>query len=356
MPLPTGRLFTPQLARAAATVAEAPIFRPSTTQAISAATAATAPVFRSPGGAQRAMAAVGAPEAGGLTDRIAARLRGKDLDEPTKRLTDAWGGFDEDLYAAQNIQSDLQQALGAHSVDVGLRGAAEPDVERIRALSEAMPGMEAQWRYRRAAPEALELLKTPEQINPGRGGAHAQAAAVMQDLEALRAQGVDIDAEGYRKLLNTRAYMQPGRWLKNVLVGEAPLQLTRERWRRGGLLGPGGVLLGDLTVPTQVRRDLREALDAAREGRYGDAWGKLPLAGLGSYGMNGWFTYGMPAVLTGQALMGEGSTEQRLRRAGSEAFTGLATAPFSPLGLLQMPVADAVQGVAQRFILPRGER
>lgn len=285
--------------------------------------------------------------------RLLDRFRPKALSNDVERITDEWGGFDEDLYDARNMRTDLQKALGREDVgDVGLVDKNTPDVERINQLSSAMPGIMAQLRFRTAGGDVKELLRTPTKIQRTGNATHQSAAAVLKDIQALRNAGIDLDVDQYQKLLDRRGLMQPLRFAKSVVTGEAPLQLTKERLQRGGVFGPGGLLLGDLSMPAQTRRQLMSTLDHAKAGRWGDAWRDLPAMGLGGYGANTWFTYGVPAALTGEALLSEGTAEQRLRRAGAEAFAGVLGAPASPMGLGQMPVAAAATGISNRFINP----
>jgi len=101
----------------------------------------------------------------------------------------------------------------------------------------------------------------------------AAAAGVRLDkrhagnLNALRDAGYSVTPQQYDALLRERSSLKGlGQFAWDQIVGEAPFEVTRQRYIQGGLLGVGGVLTGDLAPPTALRRTGGRLIDAVRRG------------------------------------------------------------------------------------------
>ena len=190
-----------------------------------------------------------------------------------KRVVDRLGTFDEHLFDAKRIERYIQDAGGSLSKPLTWgtdKDFFDAELPLLREVSSAMPGL---------------MRQNPEDA--------------AKSLKALREAGVDLTDEQFEALSAARA--SRGHWMevvKDAIIGEAPVETLKQRYRQGGILGKGGVLMSELPPPAALRRTTRRMVDATRRGDYREAAKEiLPTVGRGAmWGGGAYMGYAVPVA------------------------------------------------------------
>lgn len=159
-----------------------------------------------------------------------------------------------------------------------------------------------------------------------------------------------FDEDTWKAMQENRgsAWRRGGTLAKNVLFGDRPLDVIRQRYARGGVLGRGGVVWGDLGMSPDMARAYKDFRAGGQQGKGSIA--RMAMHGLNDVVMNKTMSYGIPAASVYHA-----ATADPEEQAGSQALNiatpiaettgwGAAT-PFGMAGgsLLAAPFVSGVR-------------
>ena len=201
----------------------------------------------------------------------------------SQQVVSRLGAFDDHLYEAKKIVADFERA-GVRPPPGLIGPNNEVDLDLLRKLTPSMPGLGIGERITRAVtggPKVDKLKATateaearlaqfskagPRDASEAATRTHAaqlrqleaEAAQARQlheinasgvsmspqalsQMQAIRAAGHDISPQEFQQLARVRGDIRSGgREAKDMVIGEAPLEVTRQRYIQGGLIGPGG--------------------------------------------------------------------------------------------------------------------
>lgn len=242
------------------------------------------------------------------------------------KVTDEYGTFDDEVFSARRLQKDLS-AVGVKRPDVGVTDTSR-DFKKYQDLEGAAPGVRAHWW----------------------GFSDGEIQSII---DRYAARGIKITPQQVEALAARRGGVGGiARSAKNVLIGEAPLQVMKERFVRGGLVGKGGLLTSDLVPDASTRRSTKRLMNALGSGDYGEAAASLPSAAMGGAGYlaNLGFSYALPAygVYQGGKAVMEGKPDS-LPALGSSLTSAAANVALAPLGMAQAVTAPAVMSASDRL-------
>ena len=248
----------------------------------------------------------------------------KALDDDTLKLIAPSGGIESraiDLRRMQKAMPDLDTEAAGLTRKGVLTTEGRQFVDQMRASRGGMFGG-----MHKGAPAAA--MKWSEK--PIIGGAFKRPEYDAAQLENIR-EGLSRHVTP--EMFQQYASKQTGgrrfaRGARDLLLGEAPLEITRQRYRTGGLLGKGGLIRSDFAIdPDTVR--------AWRRYRQTGELGDLPMA-LGGEALNKYMSIYLPGSALYHAAtgpVGEGESRFENIGAGLGEVAGWAVgAPFGALG------------------------
>lgn len=199
------------------------------------------------------------------------------------KLIGRWGGMDPEAHEARKIWDWLPAATQEKLTSSG-RGFFDKGVltqeggQRYRALEDTLPMIR----------KRTDVLDEKELARLKRVGLEDVTDEDIAAIEAARGSGL----------------RRVGRGVREMAFGEAPFKMLGQRYQTGGILGPGGVVFGDLGISPATSRAVRDALDpkemGATErlkavGRAGFYGGQDTIDKALSYGLPGYSMYEMAA-------------------------------------------------------------
>ena len=244
-----------------------------------------------------------------------------ELPEGMRPLVGRYGGLDFDLLRARDIRKQLESAGWAGDLPFE-KGIDDVDIDKLRDVEEALPTL---W-------GSIKGFELPE-------------------MEAgLRGAGIDLTPEQVEQLARQHSPVRATlKSLKNLYLGEAPLETSYQRFLQGGLFGPGGVLLGEAAPGGHLARRYGRAKELLDEKKYWEAFKAAPKAGTLGYLSNVGFGYGFPMYLGYEAYRGaEQEGQNPLAALGASATTALGGAAMSPLGIAQMHLFGPLERLSQK--------
>lgn len=197
-------------------------------------------------------------------------------------------------------------------------------------------------------------LEAIQDTLPGAFKGRKKKMLTPDDRKALIAQGVDpnnIDA-AYAALAKGRggALKRTGVALKDALIGEAPLKVLKQRYDKGGVIGRGGLLTGDMALDPDFIRAAKKFKEnpSMSTGASAAMQGGMDIGNKAlSYGMPGYAVY---QAATSEPAKGESKWEQMATPIGDTVGWGLG-GPFGFGGgmLIAGQVTDGFKNVARRL-------
>ncbi len=265
---------------------------------------------------------------GGTWLRKALIGRGGDAVDPTKRIVGRWGGLDEDILDAKRLKERFQEA--GFKGDLGMGEGATLSRDRINKIEAALPGV---------------VSSMP---NLTRGLRGQTTGELQQQLGGL---GVDLTGRQAKAL---QAFNSPlrsaGRQARRMVLGDRPLETTYQRFLQGGLVGKGGVLLGDAAPGGHLGRAYKRVGEQLDKGEYMKALGEVPKMHTGGYAMNTAFGYGLPLAFGYGAYQdAQERGEDPLRALGANATSAVGSVLMAPLGLAQMGMFEPMERGAAKL-------
>jgi len=243
----------------------------------------------------------------------ANKLR-KALDDDTFKIISPSGGVDS---RAVELRRAADRMGGLDLEDAGLtdRGIMTSEGDAfIRKLDESRPGLRRQYKG-----EAIPDFDPKEfdAIKPGLG--QRITPQMYEDYMQAQRRGRSI-----------------GRFAKDMVFGEDPLEVLRQRYRTGGILGRGGVMAGDFAIDPDTLRSYKRW--RAGKGSLKELAAPAAMEAAAKY-----YTFVAPAqALYYAATEPVGENESRYENVGGAAGDVLGWAAASPFNLGGVAFASPV--------------
>jgi GNAT superfamily N-acetyltransferase len=231
------------------------------------------------------------------------------------KMIGRWGGMDPEAFEAKKIWDWIPEATRDRLTASG-RGFFEDDVltraggQRYRAIDDLLP----------------MVKKRTDALDEG-------------EFERLRRVGLeDLTDEDIAAIEAARggAGSRIGRGAREIAFGEAPLKMLKQRYQVGGLLGPGGVVMGDMGISPATTRAVKDVLDPKELG----TTERLKAVGrAGFYGgqelLDKGLSYGLPSYAVYEmATRPEETKGQRGAALGQTLGDVIGWSAGSPFGLI----------------------
>lgn len=228
------------------------------------------------------------------------------------KLIGRFGGMDPEAFEAEKVWNWLPESTqrrltraGAGFFDDGK--FTREGARRFRAVESTLP----------------MLKRRTEGLTP-------------DEIKRLREAGVSLTDQDLFEIEKARggALRRVGRGVREGLFGEAPLRMLKQRYRTGGLVGPGGILTGEMGLSPAVKRSWRDVMDP--ETRDAGAFGRLAMYGGMDVG-DKLLSYGLPAysayeLATDEELDPTKSRGEALGQLGGDVLGWGIGSPFGMIG------------------------
>lgn len=191
------------------------------------------------------------------------------------------------------------------------------------------------------APNAENKMRAIESALPGMRRGAGKTSLTPEDVTRLQSAGVNpalLDDNVYAAVNARRGgrVKRVARGIKNFATGDSPVEVLRQRYERGGLLGRGGIVTGDLALDPDFKRNAGKLINREYKGpreAASLAWsaGKSGLMD----GVNKHLSYGMPAAAVAGAITAPaGEGESKLENVARPVGDALGWAIGGPTGLV----------------------
>lgn len=253
-----------------------------------------------------------------------------DAIDPAKRIIDSWGGVDNAVIDARRRIESLE-AAGVKTPSLARNQLGASNVDASNAINEAIP---------------LGALRDRSHLKRLREDPQARA----QHLSSLAQHGFRINDQQYTKALeHADTWRNHISSTADVLVGHRPLEVIRQRFAHGGLVGKGGVLTADILPDADLRRGVIGTKNKLMQGDIGGALKAAPLGLAPMYAANLYWGYGGPVRDASDAISAtRGTSENPTPYVGAAISRGLAGAALAPTNLAYGFIGPKIEGAIDR--------
>lgn len=175
----------------------------------------------------------------------------------------------------------------------------------------------------------------------GKKGSPVPSTFSPAQLDTLTRAGFsadDLTPQMYSELMKTktRANSRGLDFFRTLSVGPAPIEIAKQRFSRGGLLGRGGIFLGDMGASPELLRSWDRLRDSSQTfGTRAKSLGGVAFHGGADLVGNKYFTYGAPATGVYNAALAKKEDPEESRTLGVVRALGESAswAAAGPMGI-----------------------
>ena len=250
--------------------------------------------------------------------------------DPAKRIIDSWGGVDNAVIDARRRLASLE-AAGVKTPSLARNALGANNVDASNAINEAIP---------------LGALRDRSHLKKLREDPSARA----QHLTELARHGFRINDQQYAQALShADTWRNHLSSTVDVLVGHRPLEVIRQRFAHGGLVGKGGVLTADILPDADLRRGVINTKNKLVQGDIPGALKAAPIGLAPMYAANLYWGYGGPVRDASDAVAAtRGTSESPAPYVGAAVSRGLAGAALAPTNLAYAYIGPRIDSAIDR--------